>query len=36
MLYLIWQANHENLTYRGGQGPIVHLEANLGASVACG
>jgi ssDNA thymidine ADP-ribosyltransferase, DarT len=34
MLYLIWQANHPNLTYRGGQGPIVHLEADLRAAVA--
>jgi len=34
MLYLIYQANHEDLTYRGGQGPIVHLEADLRASVA--
>lgn len=33
MLYLIWQANHPNLTYRGGQGPIVHLEADLRAAV---
>jgi len=29
MLYVIYCANHENLTYRGGQGPIVHLEADL-------
>ena len=29
MLYLIWRANHPNLTYRGGQTPIVHLEADL-------
>lgn len=34
MLYLIWQANHPQLTYRGGQGPIVHLEADLHATVA--
>lgn len=34
MLYLIHQANHFNLQYRGGQGPIVHLEADLKASVA--
>lgn len=33
MLYLIWQANHPNLGYRGGEGPIVHLEADLGATV---
>jgi hypothetical protein len=29
MLYLIWMANDPELTYRGGQGPIVHLEADL-------
>ncbi|HXP87051.1 MAG TPA: DUF4433 domain-containing protein [Bryobacteraceae bacterium] len=29
MLYLIYMANHSELTYRGGQGPIVHLEADL-------
>jgi len=29
MLYLIYKANHNDLTYQGGQGPIVHLEANL-------
>ena len=29
MLYVINQANHPELTYRGGQGPIVHLEADL-------
>lgn len=29
MLYIIRQANHPELTYRGGQGPIVHLEAEL-------
>ena len=34
MLYILWQANHPGLTYRGGQGPIVHLEADLNATVA--
>lgn len=34
MLYLIHRANHEELTYRGGQGPIVHLEADLADTVA--
>lgn len=34
MLYLIYRANHPELTYKGGQGPIVHLEADLGATVA--
>jgi len=29
MLYLIHQANHPELTYTGGQGPIVHLEFDL-------
>jgi len=29
MLYLIWRANHPDLAYRGGQGPIVHLELDL-------
>lgn len=34
MLYLLYQANHPDLTYRGGQGPIVHLEADLQAVIA--
>lgn len=34
MLYLIYMANHPELTYRGGQDPIVHLEADLRESVA--
>lgn len=34
MLYLIYQANHQELVYRGGQGPIVHLECDLNATVA--
>lgn len=29
MLYLIHCANHEELTYRGGQTPIVHLECDF-------
>ena len=29
MLYLISRANHSGLGYRGGQGPIVHFEADL-------
>jgi hypothetical protein len=33
MLYLIHQANHAELTYRGGQAPIVHFEADLHAVV---
>ena len=34
MLYLIHQANHESLTYRGGQSSIIHLEADLLRTVA--
>lgn len=34
MLYLIAQANHPDLTYRGGQTPIVHLEFDLHAVAA--
>jgi hypothetical protein len=34
MLYLIYQANHPELTYRGGQAPIIHLETDLGATIA--
>lgn len=34
MLYLIYRANHPDLTYRGGQEPIVHLEADLHEVVA--
>ncbi len=33
MLYLIYRANDEQLTYRGGQGPIVHLEVDFYAAV---
>lgn len=33
MLYLIHQANHSELVYRGGQEPIVHLQVDLLASV---
>mgnify|MGYP001194564988 CR=1 FL=1 len=33
MLYLIHQANHQNLTYRGRQGPIVHLQVDMQAAV---
>ena len=34
MLYVIHQANHPGLDYRGGQEPIVHLEADLNSAVA--
>lgn len=34
MLYIIYQANSPDLAYKGGQGPIVHLQADLNAVVA--
>ena len=34
MLYLIYQANNPDLAYRGGQGPIVHLESALHQAVS--
>jgi ssDNA thymidine ADP-ribosyltransferase, DarT len=34
MLYLLYRANHEDLTYRGGQEPILHLQADLREVVA--
>lgn len=34
MLYLIHCANHSELSYRGGQEPILHLEADLREVVA--
>ena len=33
MLYLITRANHDDLEYRGGQGQIIHFEADLNAAV---
>ena len=34
MLYVIYRANDPELSYRGGQGPIVHLEADLRGTIA--
>lgn len=34
MLYVIHCRNHPELSYQGGQGPIVHLEADLQETVA--
>lgn len=34
MLYLIHCANHPELTYRGGQGPILHLELDMHEVIA--
>ena len=33
MLYLIYQQNHPDLSYLGGQKPIIHLEADLNRTV---
>ena len=34
MLFLIHRGNDPELTYRGGQGPIIHLECDLHAIIA--
>ena len=34
MLYMLHMGNHPDITYRGGQGPIIHLMADLHAVVA--
>ena len=34
MLYVLHKANSSELTYRGGEGPIVHLQADLRQAVA--
>ena len=33
MLYLVHMANHPELTYRGGQAPILHLELDLSEAI---
>src|SRR5262245_19037148 len=33
MLYLLYQGNHPDLSYTGGQGPIIHFEADLHSAV---
>ena len=33
MLYIFFKANHPELTYRDGQGPIIHLQADLANTV---
>lgn len=33
MLYMIHRANHENLAYRDGQEPIIHLEADFHSTI---
>lgn len=34
MLYILHMGNHPELTYHGGQGPMVHIVADLRATVA--
>ena len=34
MLYLIYQGNHPDLAYSGGQVPIVHMEADMRQTIA--
>ncbi|MGI2832658.1 type II toxin-antitoxin system toxin DNA ADP-ribosyl transferase DarT [Vibrio alginolyticus] len=33
MLYVIYRADSDELAYKGGQGPIIHLQADLHATV---
>ena len=33
MLYLLYMGNHPDLTYHGGQQPIIHLQADLDAAL---
>lgn len=33
MLYILYMKNHPELTYRGGQQPIIHLEADMDAAI---
>ena len=33
MLYIFFMNNHPELTYRGGQAPIIHLQADLTTSI---
>jgi hypothetical protein len=33
MLYMFWKDNRPEITYHGGQEPIVHIEADLGTTV---
>lgn len=34
MLYILYRGNHQDIDYREGEGPIVHLQADLAATVA--
>jgi hypothetical protein len=34
MLYILHMRNHPNLSYRGGQEPIIHLQADLASAIA--
>jgi hypothetical protein len=34
MLYILWKGNHPEVSYRGGQGPIIHLAADMGRVIS--
>jgi hypothetical protein len=34
MLYIFWRDNHPEITYHGGQEPIIHIEADLAKTAA--
>ena len=34
MLYILYKGNHQDVAYRGGQQPIIHLQSDLHATVA--
>ena len=34
MLFIIHKDNHPDMTYHGGQGPILHLQIDLGAAIS--
>ena len=33
MLYILYRSNHRDVDYRDGQGPIIHLQADLNATI---
>ena len=33
MLYILYMGNHPDLTYRGGQGPVLHLQVDMGSAI---
>lgn len=35
MLYILYKSNHPDLNYREGQRPVIHLQADLRATIQC-